>query len=222
MTPEQQAAVAAFMAQQQAGAAPALQGNGLAAQLRSAPDPTKSGQSFSDDGGKYDGEYTVTIEEVGIKNVSKGQVFSASLRVEETSNPAIRVGEVREHPMFLWSPAAVSECKGFVQMLSDALTGSSAPFSDAFLSGLTGEQQLGKGTRLSLRVFTAQQKRDKSKTFTHTRFSVLDATCAGLDSPRPEPAAATSQIGGYTPAPALGTEPPPGWPPSIPWPGAAA
>lgn len=223
--------------------APALSGvSSVLAGLRNAPAPNTAGQSLVDDEGKFDGDYVVELTMCELAAKQKGQVFRAVFRVEDSSNPLITKGSEREFPLFLWNPPALSECKGFVQMLSGQSDWTAA--AEQYFGDMISEKQVARGVRLHLSVFTKAQKQNKAKMFTHHRWSLLAPgeqrsvaapvaapapvapaanPLAGLQLPpgfvMPTPAAAPAPAPA-APATALPATPPPGWPPNVPWPGA--
>lgn len=206
--------------------------SGLLGALRKAPDPNKSGQSFNDDNGKYDGDYAVTVKYVGTEQKKKGQICRTVLQVDESSNALVGVGSEREYVLFLWNDPAVSEMKGWIQTLSDA-KGNVGDFSDAFYLDALGEKQICAGLRFHLKTFTTPQKQNKLKQFTHHRFSPISAgeslgiaTTTATTATAPAsvaPVTPPSVPGGaaYAPAGVTATPmagPPPGFPPTVQWP----
>jgi len=136
--------------------------------IRSAPDPTNYGTGWSDDNGKFDGEYDVTISRTEERSTEKGTVFSIEMKVDASDNDHVRVGSKREHSFWGWTAASRSDLKGYVQEMSEA-AGNEGDFTDEFYLGLWSEDQVGTGLRFRIAVSTAPQKRDKSKVFTKVR-----------------------------------------------------
>lgn len=183
-------------------------GSALANAIRNAPNPNNAGMSLTDDDGKFDGDYVVELTQIELAKKTKGDVFRAVFRVEESSNLNVPVGAEREFPLFLWNPPALSEAKGFVQLISDAKTGGLEPWTDDFFASLIDERQAGRGIRAHVSVFTKPQKNNRAKMFTHHRWSIIGAgQSLGITAaPAPLTAAAPPSL-----AAAL-----PGLPPSVP------
>lgn len=182
----------------------------LLAGIRSAPPPTQAGVSFVDDHGKFDGNYRVRVKRVEIDIVDKGKILRSILEVLESSNMNVAVGSEREYPLFLWNRPALADAQGWLQLLSDA-KGNVGAFTDSFYAGATGEANICAGVELMLSVFTKQQKRDSSKSFTHHRFSQVAPAAAAV---RPAATIPPSVPGGS----AFAIPRPPGYPETLPWP----
>lgn len=220
--------------------------NSPLARMRTAPPPGNAGQSFSDDNGKYDGDYLVTIKRVAYETKRTANIHKIILRIDESFNDNVAVGAEREHVIFMKAEAAFSEANELFQIFSDAM-GNSGPYTDAFYQDAVGERQPLAGKRMRITVMTKPQKNNPAKSFTHVRWSSADApapTAAPLPQvlpPMPAPAVPPSLPGGSAqpaapalpplpvataaPAPALPPLPiaqpgaPQGWSPNVPWPG---
>lgn len=258
LSPEQIAAMmaagipAAQIAAMMNPGAPAAAGDPLLNSLKNAPDPRNSLQSLShpeDTGlefgrGRFDGEYAITIETLGFEPTKKGQILKNVFVVDESTCLAVPVGSKREHPLFQWVDAAVSETKGFLQILFEAKGGQGSWEDEpgcAFYYAATGEPNSCKGLRFHLSVFTEPQRRNANKFFTKHRYTpiavgqVLGLSAKGTVAAPvippsvpggaayayQAPAATTVATVAPTAGPKLASEPPAGWPPNVPWPGAA-
>jgi hypothetical protein len=183
LSPEQlQAAIAAALAQQanqttKTTPAPMQKGKGSGAKsvaagdILAAPKGSDYLDGFVDDNGKYDGEYEVTILSCEVKNAEKGQLFEITMQIDSSSNDRIKEGSKRQHAIFWWSPAGKGETRTLWEKFMEAkgceLTADNA-------EDIYGEAQCMASTRWSLSVSTRPQKRDRSKSFTHHRYSSLD------------------------------------------------
>lgn len=213
LTPAQIAAMiapaGAAAAQPLSFAAPA--GDPLLAGIRRAPPPTQAGQSFVDDNGQFDGQYRVRVKSVDIDVKEKGKILRTIVTVLASSNMHVSVGSDREYALFLWNPPALADAQGWLQQLSDA-KGNVGQFSDQFYHDATGEKNACAGLEFDLSVFTKAQKQNKSKTFTHLRFSTPSgASIVAASAPMSAPVASAA----IPPKPA-------GWPDSLAWPPNAA
>lgn len=236
-----------------AGAAPAKR-DSILNSLKTAADPKDRNQTLShpektplENGrGRFDGTYALTVRTIGFEGTKKGQILKNVFTVDESTNPLVMVGGTREHPLFQWVDAAVSETKGFLQTLYEA-TGHQGSWvdDDAWYYAATGEQNSCAGLRFKLTVYTEPQRNNSNLFFSKHKYEqmvtgqvlglVASATpvapSQGL-APLPAPAVPPSVPGGSAyagapaaaPAPAvvpagLPSTPPANWPKTVRWPG---
>jgi hypothetical protein len=211
------------------------------AALQRAADPTSRLQTFSHPKdkpvhgrGDFDGEYAITVISTGIEPTRKGQrIFKVVLGVDESSNLLVPVGTRREHALFQWVDAAVSETRGLLQKLFEANGGSGSwadPYNAAglqFYHDCTGEKNGAAGLRFRLSISTEPQQGNASKFFTHYRYGeqlapgqvlgITPSAAPAVAAPMPAPSiqvvapVAAAAPSGYPPRP-------PGYPASLPWP----
>lgn len=225
--------------------------NEMLARMRSAPPPGNAGQSFTDDNGKFDGDYTVTIKRVAYEKKRTVNIYKVVVRIDESFNDNVAVGAEREHVIFLKHEASYSEANELFQIFSDMM-GNSGPYTDAFYNDAIGERQPLAGKRMRITVMTKPQKNNTTKMFTHVRWS--PDTGGSVPAPTPAPAAPLPPVLPPMPAPVIppsapggaaqpalpslpvapaatpaplpplpSTPPgaPQGWSPNVPWPGGA-
>lgn len=245
-TPEQLAQIiAAQAAAAQPAAAPALsfaaprgaQDPTLAA-LQQAATPTDRLQSLShpegaplaNGRGAFDGEYAITIDSSKFESTRKGQrIFKVVFAIDESTNLAVPPGTYREHPLFQWIDAAISETKGVLQKFYAARGGSGdwsqSPEGHAFYYAVTSGEGANpaKGLRFRLSVSTEPQRGNASKSFTHLRYgeSLAPGQSLGLVAsqvPAPmAPVVAAPPVAAPV-APAAAGSAPPWWPAGLPLP----
>lgn len=178
--------------------------------IRSAPPPSEYDDSFSDDGGKFDGRYRVRVRRVFMMNTRKsGNIFKVAVTVLASSNPYLTAGSNREHPVFIdRAEAALSEAQGLIQKLW-AAKGGQGPYTDQFAKDVIGEGQPAAGLEFDLEVSTSPQSRDKMKNFTHVTFSPVQGAAPAVSAPAGFPATAGTSGPAVTPVvnPLAGLDP---------------
>lgn len=204
-------------------------GNSTLSALKNAPDPRNQVQGLShpentplvNGRGMFDGEYAVTIDAITMEKTKKGQIFKVVFVIDESSHPGVLEGTKREHPLYQWVDAAISETKGLLQILSDAC-GRIGPWDDAFYYDATGEKQCCKGLRFQVSVFTEPQRKNAAKFFTKHRYSrIANGQSLGLVAAAAPVAAAPAAtvvnplaglVQAAAPAAVAGVTIPTGWP----------
>jgi hypothetical protein len=172
--------------------------------------------TMQDDDGRYDGEYEIEIGDCELRRVDKGDIASVQFKILAASNPNVAVGSDREHPMFLWNKPALGEAHGLLDVFADAI---GQPKDAAFGTRVFRAEQVMRGVKFRLSVATRPQQRDKTKVFTHLRYTPWsEATVAA--PPPPAPAAAPppppTAAGVPQPPPPPGIAPLPAAPPPPP------
>lgn len=123
--------------------------------------------------GRYDGVFPCTIAPgTQFKRTDSGDLAVIAVRIEASSNPEVRVGEVREVEIWMRNQGA-DELRSSVDEAWKA-KGQAGDWPDAFYQGMFGEQQLAAGAPVVVEVSTAPKKQ-KAGNYTKIRIKARDA-----------------------------------------------
>ena len=124
-----------------------------------------------EDGGKFDGDYEITIESCEVKNTGKGQLFAVQFKIDTSDNPRVKEGAMREHAIFWWTKPGMGETRVLWEKFAEAI---GKELDEDVAEEIYGEAQCMTGTRWALTVSTKPQKGDKGKSFSHHRYTSLE------------------------------------------------
>lgn len=212
--------------------------------ILTAPDPKDRNQTLShpektplvNGVGMFDGTYAITVRRVCWEPSKKGQILKHVFVIDESNNPLVKPGGLREHPLFQWNEAAITETKGLLQTLFAAKGNSGSWMDDPatpFYFAATGEQNCCEGLRFKLTVYTEPQRKNANAYFSHHKYEQiavgqrlgLEAGSAPMSLSSlpltlpPAPAPVTPPTVQAPPVAGLPSTPPANWPKTVKWPG---